>query len=236
MFFGYLAILDQYWLHEGGQSAVGSVIDHIIHTHPAYNSIKTENIYEYLEIKCQDEKLKQNLNSIHLLTKHLHVLPDFHGNRSPLADPDVKGCVIGLSLDKSEISLALLYLATIQALAYGTKLIVNQLIKYGHQIEQVAICGGLCKSDLFIQTTADILNLQVIKPHETESVLLGSAILASGAANPTLTLEEIMKNMQGPGKVYSPNKDLKDFHIKKYQVFEDMLKSQVKYRNIMNGY
>ena len=221
-------------MHEGGQSAVGSLIDHIIQSHPAFNSIKTENIYKYLETKCQEEQIKQKLSSIHLLTKHLHILPDFHGNRSPIADPELRGSVIGLSLDQSASSLACLYLATLQALAYGTKLIVDQLIKFGHQIDQIAICGGLSKSDLFIQTTADVLDLKVIKPNETESVLLGSAILAAGAANPTLSIEELMKNMQGPGKIYQPDKKLNDFHRKKYQVFQDMLNSQLKYRTIMN--
>ena len=180
--------------------------------------------------------MKQNLQSIHLLTKHLHVLPDFHGNRSPLADPEIRGSVIGLSLDQSETSLACLYLATLQALAYGTKLIIDQLIKHGHyQINQIAICGGLSKSDLFIQTNADVLDLPVIKPDESESVLLGSAILASGAANPNSSLEDLMKRMQGTGKIYQPNKQLKEFHEKKYAVFQDMLNSQLKYRNIMNN-
>ena len=85
-----------------------------------------------------------------------------------------KGTITGLELDKSELSLAKLYLAAIQALAYGTKSIVDQLMKHGHQIDQVAICGGLAKSSLFIQTHADVLNLRVIQPLESESVLLGT--------------------------------------------------------------
>ena len=72
---------------------------------------------------------EKNLDSIHMLTKNLHVLPDFHGNRSPLADPDMKGSLVGLDLDKSEQSLALIYLSTIEALAYETKLIVDHLIR-----------------------------------------------------------------------------------------------------------
>ena len=47
----------------------------------------------------------------------------------------------------------------------------------------MAICGGLSSSDLYNQTISDVLNLKVIKPHEPESVLLGSAILASAAAS-----------------------------------------------------
>ena len=121
---------------KGGQSAVGSLIDHLIQSHPATIKIQekiritNENIYEYLEKKCQEMKNEQKLDSIHKLTKNLHILPDFHGNRSPLADPEMKGTVVGLDLDKSEQSLALIYLSTIQALAYETKMIVDHLTRY----------------------------------------------------------------------------------------------------------
>ena len=101
-------------MHEGGQSSVGSLIDHLIQSHPAFKTIETSNIYQHLEDKCIAEAEKQGLESIHLLTDTLHVLPDFHGNRSPLADPQMKGTILGLELDASELSLAKLYLATIQ--------------------------------------------------------------------------------------------------------------------------
>ena len=123
----YSAVLEGYWLHEGGQSAVGSLIDHLIHSHPAFKCIqsKSKNVYQYLEQKCIEQAEKESLPSIHWLTKKLHICPDFHGNRSPYADSDLKGSILGLELDKSELSLAKLYLAAIQALAYGTKSIGN---------------------------------------------------------------------------------------------------------------
>lgn len=79
-----------------------------------------------------NERLKQIASHQHLpflalLTKEVHVLPDFHGNRSPRADPNLKGMISGLSLDSSIDSLAILYLATIQSIAYGTKHIISDL-------------------------------------------------------------------------------------------------------------
>ena len=65
-------------------------------------------------------------------------------------------------------------------------------------------------------------------------MFIGSAILAAGAANSNVSLEDLMKQMQGEGKVYYPNSNLKDFHSLKYSVYKDMLESQLRYRNIMN--
>lgn len=59
----------------------------------------------------------QKLLDVSLLTKDFHVWPDFHGNRSPLADPTMKGMIVGLTINSNEDNLALLYLATMQALA-----------------------------------------------------------------------------------------------------------------------
>lgn len=49
----------------------------------------------------------------------MHVWPDFHGNRSPLADPNIKGMICGATMDASEENLAIIYLAFVQALAVG---------------------------------------------------------------------------------------------------------------------
>ncbi|XP_048230493.1 FGGY carbohydrate kinase domain-containing protein-like isoform X4 [Ricinus communis] len=54
------------------------------------------------------------------LTQDVHVLPNFHGNRSPAAAPKTKGIICGMTLDISDRQLAVLYLATVQGMAYGT--------------------------------------------------------------------------------------------------------------------
>jgi FGGY-family pentulose kinase len=232
----FSAILGDLWLHEGGQSSVGSLIDHLIQSHPSFPTImKTnDNIYEHLEAICITEQKSRSLESIHMLTKDLHVFPDFHGNRSPIADSSMKGSICGLSLDKDQTGLAMLYLATIQALSYGTRNILDQLQNYGHNIKVVTICGGLSKSNLFIQTNADVLGLNILKPDEAESVLLGSAMTAAAAAS-TTPLESILETMSGGAQVYLPAQStmIKTYHDKKYKVFKAMLEDQLKYRTFM---
>ncbi|XWS52179.1 hypothetical protein CRYUN_Cryun11dG0044700 [Craigia yunnanensis] len=126
------------------------------------------------------------------LTEDLHVLPDFHGNRSPIADPKAKGVVFGFILDTNEKQLTRLYLATMQAIAYGTRYIVEHCNANGHKIDTVLACGGLSKNTLFIQEHADIIGL-LPYPRESESVLLGAAILGAVAAEKYTCLNETMK-------------------------------------------
>lgn len=57
------------------------------------------------------------LESIHFLTKDFHVWPDLHGNRSPLADPTIKGMISGLKMSATIDDLAICYFGFVQALS-----------------------------------------------------------------------------------------------------------------------
>lgn len=116
------AILSNYYLNEAGQSAAGVLLDHVVMTHPRFKEICTlldenEHIYSYLNKILQRMAEDQNLSDVCLLTKDVHMWPDFHGNRSPLSEPGLRGMISGLRLKSDEDELAILYLTTMQALA-----------------------------------------------------------------------------------------------------------------------
>ena len=100
-------LLPDYWMAEGGQSATGELLKHVTETHPAYQEAMSaveklnSNIYDYLNDHLRELSEKQNAPAISWLGRHLFFYGDLFGNRSPVADPDMKGSVIGLSPDKS---------------------------------------------------------------------------------------------------------------------------------------
>lgn len=234
------AMVPGMWLNEGGQSATGKLIDHIIESHPATPQIRKKlgnlHIQQYLSNILHDLAQKENLGSVAFLTKDLHVWPDFHGNRSPIADPTLKGMISGLTLAQDEESLALLYLATVQALSYGTRHILESLRESGYkEIKSTLICGGLSKNPIFTEAQADVCNLPVVCPDEEESVLLGAAILGACAAGHFKDMTTAIQSMGGTGKVVEPNKVVVDFHNMKYKVFLKMYQDQLEYRSIMGS-
>jgi ribulose kinase len=100
----FSAMIPELWLLEGGQSATGSLIDHVVQGHPARAQAealaaeKGTNIWKVLSSRLDALAKEKGLASSALLTTGLHVLPYFHGNRSPRADPSLVGCVSGLTL------------------------------------------------------------------------------------------------------------------------------------------
>jgi ribulose kinase len=212
------------WLNEGGQSATGSLIDLIIRNNSSYREItkavqmKGIDIYTFLNHRVEQMKKKAGLS----LTRHLHVLPYYHGNRSPRADPYAKGMVSGLTLSNTSDDVALLYYATIQAIAYGTRHIIEAMNAKGYEIRKIHLSGGHLKNRLFIQEHADITGCDILIPKEAEAVLLGGAILAAVAGGEFSDILEAMKSMCRTARVIQPDPSTLSFHETKYGIFKEI--------------
>ncbi|XP_077290629.1 FGGY carbohydrate kinase domain-containing protein isoform X2 [Arctopsyche grandis] len=184
----YSAMVPELWLNEAGQSASGALIDHIISSHPATITIKAKCpkyslVQDYLNKLIIDMVEEKQYDDNCYLTKTIHIWPDYHGNRSPIADSNLLGMISGLTLTNDEENLALIYLATLQALAYGTRHIIESLKTSGYdEFKSLLICGGLSHNSLFTQIQADVVGLPLLCPIESESVLMGAAILGACGA------------------------------------------------------
>ncbi|XP_039567438.1 FGGY carbohydrate kinase domain-containing protein isoform X6 [Passer montanus] len=234
----FSAMIPGLWLNEGGQSATGKLIDHVVRGHVAFPELEAKaeasahSIYTYLNSHL--DLIKKSL-PVGFLTVDLHVWPDFHGNRSPLTDLTLKGMVVGLTLSRGLDELALIYLATIQAIALGTRHILEAMQAAGHEITTLFLCGGLSKNPLFVQMHADITGKPVVLSKEVESVLVGAAILGACASGDFASIQEAMAKMGKIGKVVQPNHEHKRFYDKKYEVFLKLVEHQREYRSIMNS-
>ncbi|XP_044076828.1 FGGY carbohydrate kinase domain-containing protein isoform X1 [Siniperca chuatsi] len=236
------AMVPGMWLNEGGQSATGRLVDHMVKGHAAYTQLQEQaqqrfpftgkNIYSYLNSHLS--LMANSGSAVDLLGSSLHVWPDFHGNRSPLADPTLKGMVVGLSLSQTLDDLALLYLATIQALALGTLHILEAMKEAGHDIRTLFLCGGLSKNALFVQIHANATGLPVVLPDQMEAVLIGAAVLGACASQDYSSIQEAMEKMAKVGKVVQPDYELQSFYERKYKVFLRLFAHQREYQALMN--
>ena len=102
----YSAMVPGMWLTEGGQSATGALIDHVIRSHAQGAKLESEasqrNTSVYALLNERLDVLSRSVNFPAELTREIHVLPYFHGNRSPRADPSLRGVVSGLKLSDDD--------------------------------------------------------------------------------------------------------------------------------------
>jgi len=233
----YGAMIPGMWLNEGGQSATGSLIDLVIRDNSSHLDISKAariegtDIYSFLNQRVERMKKQRGLEGV----RHLHVLPYFHGNRSPRADPYAKGMVSGLTLSATPEDVTLLYHATVQAIAYGTRHILEAMNEKGYAIQKIQLTGGHIKNRLFVQEHADITGCEIVLPKEPEAVLLGTAILGAVAAGEFSDITRGMTSMCQAAKSISPNLSTAAFHQTKYEIFKEMYEFQKKMNDQMNA-
>jgi len=234
----YSAMIPGLWLTEGGQSATGALIDHVIGSHARGAELRAEagragsSVYALLNARL--DRLAEGAASRAQLTRELHVLPYFHGNRSPRADPNLRGMISGLKLSDSADSLALLYLATIQAIAHGTRHIVDSMNAAGFRIDTLLACGGDTKNPVFVQEHADATGCRILLPRESEAVLLGSAVLGAVASGDQPSVLAAMSAMNAVAGAVKPGAvEVTAYHARKHAVFQRMYSDQLAYAQLM---
>jgi FGGY-family pentulose kinase len=235
------AMVPGMWLTEGGQSAAGALIDYVIEDSASFASLsyraEAENttVYALLNAHCEKLAAEQGLSDPAHLTRDLHVL-DFHlGNRSPHADPRARGVVDGLRLDNSLDYDAALYLATVQAIAYGTREIIDAMNAQGFRIDTILATGGGTKNPLWLRQHADATGMTIVLGHEPESVLLGAAILGANASGAYSSVTEAMRAMSRPGETIHPDPAARAYHDAKYAVYKSLYQEQQRHREMMRG-
>jgi FGGY-family pentulose kinase len=171
------AVLSRFWLNEGGQSVTGALLDHILRLHSAGgepNAALHARVVARIAELCAAEGPA--------FADGLHVLPDFHGNRSPLADPHATGVISGLTLDTSFDSLCRLYYRTAVGIVLGTRHILAALNQRGYRIDTLHLTGGHVKNPLLVELYADATGCRLVVPQTEDAVLLGTAMVAATAA------------------------------------------------------
>ncbi len=213
----YGAVAPGLWLNEGGQSASGALLDHILAWHARGPELGDDAHGKILNhITERRAKLGEEF------AERLHVLPDFHGNRSPLADPHAVGVISGLTLDSSFDSLAALYYRTAVAIALGTRHILDALNEKGYAIDHMHIAGGHTKNPLLMELYADTTGCKLVTPAEEDAVLLGTAVVAATASGLYPDLGSAAEAMAKPGKVIEPNPERRAIYDRDYRVFLEM--------------
>jgi FGGY-family pentulose kinase len=209
--------LPDLWVIEGGQSATGALLDHVIRWHGAGGD-PTAETHRRIGERIAQLRAAEGLD----LAGRLHVLPDFHGNRSPLADPHALGVISGLTLDASFDSLARLYWRTCVGIALGVRHILDTLNGKGFVIDTLHVTGGHTRNPILMELYADATGCRVVEPLGGEAVLLGSGMVAAAAAGLYPSLEDACVGMSQRGRERAPNPAARDRFDRDYRVFLEM--------------
>ena len=105
----------------------------------------------------------------------VHVVPAFAGLGAPYWDADARGAILGLTRGSGRDEIVT---ATLQSVAYQTRDLIDSMSEDGIKPSVIRVDGGMVANDWFLQFLADILDIEVERPTNVESTVLGAAYLA----------------------------------------------------------
>lgn len=182
----------EYGMIEGGQTSSGSIVSW--YKNHFCQDLKDKEGGIYGELNREAAKIAPGSDG-------LLVLDWWQGNRTPYTDGSIRGNIYGLSLNHTQ---AHLFRAMMEGVAYGTENVFQSFRDAGYEVSEIYMGGGTTNSDLFMQIHADVSNVVVNVPEDSQSCALGSAILAAVGAGVYKTFEEAVEHMVRYSKRIEP--------------------------------
>lgn len=162
--------------YEAGQNCMGDHFAWVVKNccPPAYHEAAADkglNIHEYLTSLAQQQKPGAT---------GLIALDWWNGNRSVLVDANLSGLILGMTLATKPEDI---YRALIEAVAYGTRMIIETFEKNGVKINALYAGGGISKKNpLVMQIFSDVLNRQIHIAASAQAPAMGAAMFGAVAA------------------------------------------------------
>lgn len=220
----FSAMLPDLWLIEGGQSAAGEAIAHLVQMHPHYPTAKAAaqerglSVTDYL--LAEATRRIDGPQDAAQLAGDVIVVPDFLGNRAPLSDPSARAIIAGLDLRRDLTSHIALYVAGLCGIGYGLRQILDAQTACGVTPDTIVISGGAGASAIVKQVLADAAGIPTAEPTSPEPVLLGSAMLGAVAAGHFDTLATAMAEMSSLNTHFAPATGAtQQWHSQQYRRF-----------------
>ena len=168
-----------------------------------------KNIFQYVTDKAAEFDVGES---------GIVVLDWWNGNRSPLADFDLSGMILGLTLQTKPEEI---FRGIMEATAFGTRAIVDLFLENGVKIDEVYAAGGISRKNPFMmQMYADVLGKDVKITKTTQAGAKGSAIFASVAGGYFATIKEAADVIADKcDLIYHPNKENSEKYRRLYQEY-----------------
>jgi glycerol kinase len=143
-------------------------------------------------------------------------IPAFTGLGAPYWNSEIRASFHGITRDTSRTDLIN---AAFNSVTYQTKDIIDCLLRSGIEIESLNIDGGMVGNKTFVQQIANLLNIEVSVPENSESTARGVAVLA-GVASKSFDLTLISNQKRTS---ITPDKDAHIFMLKDYTKWKKLI-------------
>jgi L-ribulokinase len=142
-----------------------------------------------------------------------------NGRRTPDANQNLKGAVMGLTLGSDAPRI---FRALVESTAFGARMIVDRFVDEGVRIDGVIALGGVAKkSKLVMQIVADVINKPIKVARSEQAVALGTAMAAAVVAGVHKSIPEAQAAMGGGFETeYQPDPEMAAIYASLYERYQ----------------
>jgi L-ribulokinase len=214
---------------EAGQSAFGDIyawfkdlllwpIEHVVTGIDDLDEALKQKIRKETADRMIDQ-LSKDAAKINPSDSSLLALDWMNGRRTPDANQNLKGAIMGLTLGTDAPAI---FRALVEATAFGAKMIVDRFVEEGVRIDGVIALGGVAKkSPLVMQIVADVLNKPIKVAQSEQAVALGSAMAAAVVAGVHESIPEAQAAMGGGFECeYHPDPEMARVYVGLFEAYK----------------
>ena len=200
-------ILPGLYGYEAGQAAVGDMLAWFVET--------------LAPPGCEHTTLEQAAAAVAPGASGLVALDWWNGNRTILADADLSGVLVGLTLQTTREQI---YRALLESIAFGNRRIIENFEEHGMQLEEIVACGGIAeKSPLTMQLLADTSGLRVSVPDSAQVPARGAALFGALAAGYFPDIDAAIAATRPPiAHSYVPDAGAREVYDRVYAVYREL--------------
>ncbi|MGI3779534.1 MAG: FGGY-family carbohydrate kinase [Janthinobacterium lividum] len=197
------------WLVEGGQVSSGSVLTWAAET---IMGVARADLPALVEGAAEVEPGAHGLRA----------LDTFMGNRTPHRDARLRGAVVGLTLGTTREEL---YRATVEAVACGTRAVLDSFGRAGVRCDRLVFSGGIEHNRLWQQVTVDVLGREAQIVDGDNLTLRACAVIAAVGAGHVGDLDEGAALFAPRTRTLSPDPARHAVYRQTYDDYEGLLRT-----------
>ncbi|MHB1614417.1 MAG: FGGY-family carbohydrate kinase [Actinomycetes bacterium] len=149
----------------------------------------------------------------------LVLLPYFAGERTPLFDPQARGCWLGLTLDHTR---GHLYRSALEGVAYGVRHNLEAMTQAGARPLRLVAVGGGTRGNLWTKIVSDVTGLPQDVPTITIGASYGDARMAADACGvDTTRWNTVAKRLEPDWSTSDRYEELYDVYRRTYTALRD---------------
>ena len=152
----------------------------------------------------------------------LFFLPYLSGERTPHADPDARGCFVGLTLAHTRGDMIR---AVMEGVAYSMRDSLEIIRDLGVPVKQIRASGGGSRSPFWRQIQADAFGQKVCTIQSEEGPAFGVALLAAVGAGEYKNIQEACKAVIQLSGETTPNRKAKMHYDRAFPVYKQLYNS-----------